>query len=385
MARDQELDRIKSEEQAAFQRKQAAWAVWDEARSRADDAYDAMQSAWDERVDAKEEMNHEYELMQASSEHYREVWDDYGRIRDANNAQIDSLRNEADSEHHEMQRCFDQASHEYEYGDKSMAPVYSQEGHEHKARRDELNAEVSRLCREVKEARQNAEWRAPKTDSSAFKAAQEKFHQAKARHEVAQTEFKRLKIERDRTKSEFRSAQAEHKRLKEAFQRRLEEVKAAKHRDREETLDKAGIRYSDRKDAKIVKKADGTTQVYSGGIGGGDGFGHGHVALDSSGRKTYAREAFAEHGKQNFTEETRWDGPHHGVILGKDRDYEVTFSQGMGEKAGQTVIADGHLHERDFHPRRNHNHYGPDIKYSGGAERIEDKGGDRGQYTGPGH
>ena len=318
MARDQELDRIKSEEQAAFQRKQAAWAVWDEARSRADDAYDAMQSAWDERVDAKEEMNHEYELMQASSEHYREVWDDYGRIRDANNAQIDSLRNEADSEHHEMQRCFDQASHEYEYGDKSMAPVYSQEGHEHKARRDELNAEVSRLCREVKEARQNAEWRAPKTDSSAFKAAQEKFHQAKARHEAAQAEFKRLKAERDRTKSEFRSAQAEHKRLKEAFQQRLEEVKAAKRTRNQQAVDKVNmalVRSNAHylgtlfgQDAKIVPRNDGKTDVYFGGLNpAGDGLGHGHAVIDENGNVAYLRDAWVADPKNDYLIDDRAD------------------------------------------------------------------------------
>lgn len=78
-----------------------------------------------------------------------------------------------------MCSCFDQASSAYEYGDKSMAPIYSQEGHEHKDRRDELNAEISELAREVKEARQDAECRAPKTDSLAFHSAQDAFNRAK--------------------------------------------------------------------------------------------------------------------------------------------------------------------------------------------------------------
>ena len=33
-----------------------------------------------------------------------------------------------------------------------------------------------------------------------------------------------------------------------------------------EPFDKAGVRWSERNDAKIVKKADGTTQVYYGGL-----------------------------------------------------------------------------------------------------------------------
>ena len=89
-----------------------------------------MKSAWQERSSAREEMNREYEEMQRSSEHYREVWDGYSRIRDSNNSRIESLKWEADREHQEMISCFDRASFEYEYGDKSMAPVYSQEGHE---------------------------------------------------------------------------------------------------------------------------------------------------------------------------------------------------------------------------------------------------------------
>ncbi|MBR2658396.1 putative nuclear RNA export factor SDE5 [Candidatus Saccharibacteria bacterium] len=159
MPRDYELDRIKAQEQAAFQRKQSAWASYKSAKDRADYAYEEMQSAWDERVRARNEMNREFEQMQAEKAAHDDVWDEYGRIRDSNNMRIDYLRQEADSEHQAMQRCFEQASYEYEYGDRAMASVYSQEGHEHKDRRDELNYEISALCNEVKEAKQNAQWR----------------------------------------------------------------------------------------------------------------------------------------------------------------------------------------------------------------------------------
>lgn len=37
-------------------------------------------------------MNREYDEMQRPSEHYREVWDEYGRIRDENNSRIESLK-----------------------------------------------------------------------------------------------------------------------------------------------------------------------------------------------------------------------------------------------------------------------------------------------------
>ncbi len=184
MARDHELDRLKSEEQSLFQAKQAAWQRWQDAKKRASDAYDAAQAAWRDRCSAKETMNREFEAMRRSSERHQDVWDEYGRIRDANNAQIEYLKSQADYEHQQMCSCFDQASSAYEYGDKSMAPYYSQEGHAHKERRDELNTEISALAREVKDARQNAEWRAPKTDSSAFHSAKNEFERVKEEHRL---------------------------------------------------------------------------------------------------------------------------------------------------------------------------------------------------------
>ncbi len=301
MARSYELDILKSREQDAFVRKQEAWQKYADARDRASSAHDEMDSAWQERCSTREEMNREYEAMQSSSDHYRETWDEYGRTRDYNNSRIEALRAEADHEHQEMIRCFDQASFEYESGDKSMAPVYAEEGREHKERRDELNTEVSTLIQEIRDAKTNAEWRAPKTDASAFRRAREAFMGAKSHHEAAQAKFKRLKDERDRLKAEFDSVQAEHEHLKKAFQQKLEEVKTQNQRERDRALDQAGVRYSERKDAKIVKKPDGTTQIYHGGLGKGDGYGHGHTALDQFGNKTYDRDAFAEHGHQNFT------------------------------------------------------------------------------------
>lgn len=60
----------------------------------------------------------------------------------------------------------------------------------------------------------------------------------------------------------------------------------------------------------------------------------------------------------------------------------VTFRKGRSgtSNEGHTLISDGHKSDREF--RREHNHYG-DNRESGG--RVEDNGGNRGHYTGPGH
>lgn len=346
--RNQDLDALKTREQEAFSLKQKAWKKYDEAKTRCSELHDAMQSAWNERVSARDVMNHEYEAMQNDNNNYRAVWDEYGRIRDYNNAKIESLRSEADYEHREMIRCFDQASSCYQYGDKSEAPYWSEQGHSHKNLRDQLNCQISELCREVKAAKQNAEMRANKTNSSAFHRAKEAFDDAKNRHEAFQAGFKRLKAERDQFKLEFHRTEAEHRKLKEQFQRKLDEIKTNNKREREETLDKAGVSLFERSDAKIVKKSDGTIQVYHGGIGFGDGYGHGHTALDQFGNKTYDRKAFIEHGKQNYVDNEDgswsfrlWRQAAKGYANKKDPDHFTDILYG-GSKGN--IKGDGHGH-----------------------------------------
>ncbi|MBB1531470.1 hypothetical protein HG461_003110 [Candidatus Saccharibacteria bacterium] len=85
MSRDYELDRLKSEEQSLFQAKQAALARWHDAQERANAAYNLSQEAWNARVSAKETLSYEYNQMVQSSENYRDVWDEYGHIREYNN------------------------------------------------------------------------------------------------------------------------------------------------------------------------------------------------------------------------------------------------------------------------------------------------------------
>lgn len=153
-------------------------------------------------------------------------------------------------------------------------------------------------------------------NSSAFASAKAEFETAKSLHESAQAEFKSLKAQRDQLKKTFDALHAEHIRCKNAFQSKLEEVKADNQRKRDKILDKAKIYGSARKDAKIVEKADKTVQIYHGGLGKGDGLGHGHTAIDETGEITYSRKAFDSHGKQNFVDLPLKNGRYHGTIDG---------------------------------------------------------------------
>jgi len=389
MPRSTELDSLFALKQEAFVRKQAAFQKYIDAKNRANEAHDRMQLAWDRRVTAREEMNREYNSMQQSKGSRDAIWADFNRVRQGNSSRIEQLRQEADMEHEMMKNCFDSASAAYSYGNKADAPMYSSEGHAHKERRDYLNAEVGRLIQEINSAKANAKWQTSSSHSNSFQCAKSNFDNAKMIHESAEAEFKSAKAERDAYKTEFDSAQAEFERLKDACQRKLDEIKANNRKERERILDKAGVDYLNRQDAKIVKKADGTTQVYHGGLGSGDGFGHGHVALDQSGKKTYSRDAFEKHGSQNYVDDPalvkykasgQWSDVRHGWV----DDKKVTWSEGTGTNVGQTLITDGWLTKDDFDKR--HDHYGVDTKYGTGKriEDVTDSIGRKKYYSGPG-
>ena len=243
MPKDPELVALKAKEQTAFRKKQDAWQKYDDAKKQADKSHDIMDSAWQERLSAKNEMNREHEALQIANANYRKIWDEFNHLRDHNNSRIKSLHHEADSEHRAMVKCFKQAKNECEFGDKSMTPVYSAEGREHQARRNELNAEASALKREINDALNDANSRAPRVDSSSYRRAKDAFEQARSRHNSLQREFKILKAERDQKKAEFDQAQAEYERLKDESQMRLAEVKANSYK----TLDKVEVRCSKRK------------------------------------------------------------------------------------------------------------------------------------------
>ena len=323
MSKNPELDRLKAEQQSLFEQKQAAFQRFKDLQEQASSAHAVMQSAWDERVRSRERMNSEFEARQAAYSHRDSIWDEYSRIRDYNNSRIEMLKCEADSEHRAMQDCFERASNAYQYGDKSEAPFYSQEGHEHKDRRNELNAEISELARNVKQARANAEASAPKVDSSAFNYAKAAFEEAKARHESAQGKFNELKALRDSAKAEFEHLQEQFKQAQTAFNRKLDEVRSSKATNEQRMIDKVNMALVHEKkgafylgtifgqDAKIRPRSDGSgkTDVFFGGLNAaGDGTGHGHAVIDRDGNVTYLRDAWQDH--EDYLIDDRPDRSH---------------------------------------------------------------------------
>lgn len=334
MPRDPELDALRARVQRAFEAKQAKFEELKIARAEANAAYANLQQIRSSHDEAFAEMKRLREELSESSRKYDLVWGEYSRLKESLSSRIDDLKAEADDEHRMMSECFDQASHEYNYGDRALASSYSQDGHKHKANRDALNAEVSELCRQLKSAREDAQWRAPKNDSSEYQAAKARFEQIKAVFDSAKRAFDEACDRRDLLQAVFENLNERHKSLEAEFKKKLADAKAYQR----------AMAAQARQNNRADRKSDP------------------------------ALESYPSTHKQ-------WTRVRHGWI----DDRPVTWCEGTGTNAGQVLICDGHVDQEYFDGF--HNHYGPNALPIHG-DRIEDvldalrRG--RKYYSGPG-
>lgn len=282
MARDAELDRIKTAQDLAFQRKQDAYKAQDHAWQRRSSARDALSRA-------HEEKQRTYAIQDAS-------WQDYQRVRSSSGPRIDHLNAQQEAAFENMKRAFDNASSAHERRDGAGARSYADEGHRYKAESQGYVAERRRLVEEIRTARAGHEVTKPAFQHAKdqFSELKRSFDQAKADHERAQAEFKRAKAEFDQ------AAQA--------FKKRLEVVRSESNRrkdDKRSIAERAGVPLQYRDNVWVSKDLSGSTNIYFGGVGEPNGPGHGHYAMDSYGTVTYKRDPFDPHGAQNFADEGR--------------------------------------------------------------------------------
>ena len=221
MFNDYDFNELRTEEREAYKLKQSLWNKFTEAREGARNAYDAMQEAWLERSRTREIMNHEYETARYADEHQRAIWDHYHQLRKELNEEIEILRAKSNAAHCEMKTYFRLANQSAEKGEKELADMYMEKRDEFKKERDEINNRVRELCLEIKEARQEAEWHAPREYNPALQKARSDFEKAKEFHIRRTGDFKYLKSERDRLQLEFEAAKKEHEQIKEEYREYL--------------------------------------------------------------------------------------------------------------------------------------------------------------------
>lgn len=356
MANDAELDRLKTAQDTAFQRKQ--------------DAYQAQQRAWERRSSARDALSRAHEAKQQAYGQQNASWQEYQGVRSSNGPRIDQLNDQQERAYQNMKSSFESASSAHDRRDGAAAASYAAEGHRYKAESQGHVAERRKLVEEIRAARARHEATKP-----AFTRAKEDFVSLKRTFDTA-------KAEHERAQAEFKSAKEAFDSASKAFKTRLERVKAEgkkRNQDRRALAEKAGVPYLYLDKVWVSKQPDGTVNLYFGGVGKPDGPGHGHYVMDASGKLTYKRDPFDPHGTQNY-EGPGKDGHQGGFgksVHGWIGDSPVTFALGWGTKQGHTLIADGHLAAEHFRDSLHHDHYGP-------GDGPNNNGTLRRKYTGPG-
>ncbi len=346
MAKDAELDRLKTAQDLAFQRKQ--------------DAYQVQQKAWERRSTARDAMNRAHEAKQRAYQEQDRTWQHYQNVRNSNGPRIDHLNTQQESAFQNMKRSYDAASSAYDRRDGASASSYAAEGRRYKGEAQACVVERRRLVEEIRSARATHEATKPafqraKDDFSSRKRA---FDSAKAEHERAQAEFKRAKAEFDRAAK--------------AFKDRLEKVRAEnkRHKDDKRSLaEKAGVPYQYRDNVWVSRDSDGNTNFYFGGVGKPNGPGHGHYVMDRNGKVTYKRDPYDPHGAQNFEENRREDATRRMAQMAmnqwaktqttprmtqhEDSEFKVTVKSGY-DRRRDSIVTDVLIFDK--HNKREHYH-----------------------------
>lgn len=285
---------------------------------------DRLKVALDYAFEHKQELEN---LLQSAKESLQFVRTECGAELDSLKAEIEELNWQ---KHNLEQRFFGLKSRDF-----PTAVAFQRET----KRLIELSVALSRQMIPLKRAISNA--------SAMYRQAMQDYQEARQRYYDAEDDFNQA-LERLYPAKGFN--EAEQKRL----------------------VHLAGVPYQYADDVAIVVKEDGIINLYFGGEGRPDGPGHGHYAIDSKGNATYRRNPNEARGRHNFRSETEYirmrmrhgyEGGFGLTSYGYVDNQPVTFALGWGAKAGEMLLAYGHLSEEDF--RRSPRYYakgqGPHI------------------------
>lgn len=277
MAKDAELDRLKSIQDTAYARKQTA--------------YKAQDHAWNQRRAAGDVMHEAFKAKQDAYDSQQSSWERLQQLRDSRGPRIDTLNRLQEAAFQNMTSSFHEASLAHDRRDGAAARTYADAGHAYKAESQGYVAERRQLVEELRSA------------TAAHKLLAAPFQAAKMRFAEAKHNFESRKQIHEQTQREFRLAKEEFDAAVKAFQARLAVVKSqneSKKNDKRTIAQKAGVPYAYLDKVWISKDSSGNTNIYFGGAGEPNGPGHGHYVVDPHGKVTYKRDPFDPHGSKNF-------------------------------------------------------------------------------------
>lgn len=139
MANDAQLERLKSEQDRTYARKQAA--------------YEAQQRAWDRRSSVRDDMNRAYDTKQHAYDQQDASWQEYQRVRSYNGPRIDSLNSQQETAYQNMVRAYENSRAAYDRRDGASASSLAADGRRYKEESQGYVAERRRLVEEIRSAK----------------------------------------------------------------------------------------------------------------------------------------------------------------------------------------------------------------------------------------
>ncbi|MBR3322319.1 hypothetical protein IKG05_01615 [Candidatus Saccharibacteria bacterium] len=292
------LGGLKAARLEARKRKDAAYFAFNEASKRAGQAYREMREARRVLRQAKKKMNREFMIQKGVSDQRALAWAEFDELKERNNTQIKALRRKSDKEYRIIKKLHSRIGKAYKCGRQLEAVELSLKKEEHQIERSKLNAQIGILIDEIQEAMQQA-LSMPEADFTLFEEARRGYKQALKNCRELNDSYQLSKQEKIRSEKEFCQRREELKEAEEALLKEQERIRTDSLDKCNQILNWTGMGDDLKEDAKIVVKDDGTTHIYYGGIGGGDGFGHGHIVLNELGQVIYKRGIFESHGSHN--------------------------------------------------------------------------------------
>ncbi|MBR3228960.1 hypothetical protein IKF67_01870 [Candidatus Saccharibacteria bacterium] len=212
-----DLNKLRQQEEAAYNRQAEAWDNLVKARKATNKAYRNMEEAWQQMLTDREIMKHEFEIYDACKAEIQPFWNHFKHIRSINEPKMEALREEASEEHFKMKMAIKRAEKKCRNGEDASAE--REEAKIHETRRNELNAQVRELKQEIKCAKLRAKEEDEKVDRSCYEEATERYNNSKARHQDLAAHYKAMKAWRTECEKEYEEASTEHKRIKVELQR----------------------------------------------------------------------------------------------------------------------------------------------------------------------
>ena len=273
---------------------------WSETRSQYNEAKANCELKRIKLEDLYQQKNEIAQRLKKEKRFRSDFWDEYNAFKNEKNEEIQPITRRIQEEAISMKNCFANASVARKNNDTKFARQMCEEANRHKATRDKLKAQRESIVELIREKKRETLAKIEANDDSEFTEANSAYEEAAKDYAALKQKRNTLDAECTYYEKEFRSAETGYNRIKKKYNQAIYDLQQAESAERAVALANAEIDWSELPDAKVIVEQDGTTQIYHGGLGVGDGYGHGHTVLDPGGNIVYRREAFASHGAHNY-------------------------------------------------------------------------------------